>query len=122
VPIPTNDQTPTSPPTSPTAIPPSPLFPGFDTFAITRFSPLSWAIPSTPGFRIADPGSRALVHDIAGLQQEILRKTGMAYIQALAMELGGMGVGEADIQLYLEKLRGPEKGFRLFLVGFLGRG
>jgi exportin-T len=123
VPLPpaSNGQTPNSPPTSPVAIPPSPVFPGFDTFAITRFSPLSWAIPSTPGFRIADPGSRALVHDIAALQQEILKKTGVAYLEALVRELAGMGVGEGDVQGYLGALRGGAKGFRDFLVTFLGR-
>lgn len=111
-----------SPSTSPTTLPPSPLLPGFDQFAITKFSPLSWAIPSTPGFRVHDPSSRALVHDIAALQQEILKKTGSMYIQALGQELRGMGMGEADVELYLTKLGGDSKVFKDFLVSFLGRG
>jgi exportin-T len=121
LPPPTINQDPNSPPQSPATIPPSPVFPGFDTFAITRFSPLSWAIPSTPSFRIADPGSRALVYDIAALQQEILKKTGTMYLEALARELSAMGVGEADVGTYLEKVRGSAKGFKDFLVTFLGR-
>jgi len=111
-----------SPPTSPTTIPPAPLLPGFDQFAITKFSPLSWAIPSTPGFRVQDPVSRQLIHDIAGLQQEILKKTGIMYLQALTQELKGMGMGQPDVEVYLVKLGGDGKGFREFLVGFLGRG
>jgi exportin-T len=121
VPLPQTTDT-NSPPPSPTTIAPAPVFPGFDTFAITRFSPLSWAIPSSPEFRIVDPGSRALVYDIAAFQQEILKKTGIAYLDALARELGGMGLGEADTQVYMQKLRGNAKEFREFLVAFLGRG
>lgn len=69
-----------------------------------------------------DPSSRALVHDIAAMQQEILKKTGSMYIQALGQELRGMGMGEADVELYLTKLGGDAKVFRDFLVSFLGRG
>lgn len=108
--------------TSPVVITTNPVLPGFDQFAITRFSPLSWAIPATPGFRVQDPSSRGLVADIASLQQEILRKTGGMYLRALEMELRGMGAADADILTYLDKLRGDIKGFRDFLVGFLGRG
>jgi exportin-T len=71
---------------------------------------------------VHDPPSRQLVHDIAQLQQEILKKTGSLYIQALGQELRGMGMGDADVELYLVKLGGDAKGFRDFLVGFLGRG
>jgi exportin-T len=109
-------------PTSTTLIPAQPALPGFDTFAISRFSPLSWTIPMTPGFRITDPTSRNLVQDIAGLQQEILKKTGAAYLAALEQELRTMGAGDQDAGLYLEKLRGDAKSFKDFLVGFLGRG
>jgi len=40
----------------------------------------------------------------------------------LESELRGMGAAEQDVVLYLEKLRGDPKGFKDFLVGFLGRG
>lgn len=60
--------------------------------------------------------------DIAGMQEAILKKTGVAYLEALARELAGIGVGEGDVEVYLGKLREGGKGFREFLVGFLGRG
>jgi exportin-T len=110
------------PPSSPTNEPPQPILPGFDRFVISRFSPLSWAIPATPGFKVQDPVSRQLVTDIAGLQQEIFKKTGPLYLPALEQELLSMGAGDQDVALYVEKLRGDAKGFKDFLAGFLGRG
>lgn len=115
VPLPGNVANGTPPPSS------QPVLPGFDAFIITRFSPLSWAIPATPGFKVQDPVSRQLVTDIAQLQQEILRKTGSQYLAALEAELRGMGAGDGDVSVYVEKLRGDGKGFKDFLVGFLGR-
>jgi exportin-T len=112
------------PPNSPTGArgPASaPAIPGFDAFAISRLSPLSWAIPAADSFRAGDPGGRQLVHEIAGLQQEIYRKTGEVYVEALRRELGGMGLGLADVEVYVQKLRGDPKGFREFLAKFLGR-
>jgi exportin-T len=107
---------------SPTDVAGSPMIPGFDTFIISRFSPLSWAIPSTPGFKAKDPNARQLIYEIAGMQQEILKKTGQAYLAALSLELQSMGAGEQDIEGYMLKLRGENKGFRDFLSTFLGRG
>lgn len=63
-----------------------------------------------------------MVHDIASLQQEILRKTGNMYVEALGQELRGMGVGDQDVAIYVDKMQGDAKGFREFLVKFLGRG
>jgi exportin-T len=110
------------PPNSPTNLAPTPVIPGFDTFAITHFSPLSWAIPSADDFKVRDPTSRLFVQEIAVLQQEILKKTGEVYINALRSELGGMGVAGSEVEIYLQRLRGDTKGFKEFLVGFLGRG
>jgi exportin-T len=98
------------------------VIPGFDNFAITHFSPLSWAIPSGDGFKVRDPTSRLFVQEIAVLQQELLKKTGEVYINALRSELGGMGVAGSEVEIYLQRLRGDTKGFKEFLVGFLGRG
>lgn len=109
-------------PSSPANIPAQPVLPRFDQFVINRFSPLSWAIPATPGFKVQDPISRQLVTDIAQLQQEILKKTGSQYLVALEQELRTMGAGDQDAALYLEELRGDAKGFKDFLVSFLGRG
>jgi hypothetical protein len=33
-----------------------------------------------------------------------------------------MGLGDAEVEVYLQKLRGDQDGFKDFLVGFLGRG
>ncbi|KAF2399457.1 Xpo1-domain-containing protein [Trichodelitschia bisporula] len=100
---------------------PAPLLPGFDAFAIQRFSPLSWAIPSSANFKVQDPAVRNLVHEIANLQQEIMKKTGSMYAEALRTELRSMGLGDADIDVYLQTLRGDQKAFREFMVKFLGR-
>ena len=101
---------------------PQPALPGFDSFAISRFSPLSWAIPASPGFRVRDPSARNVIYEIAALQQEILKKTGNMYVEALRMELRGMGAAEGNIATYVSKLKGDSKQFREFLVTFLGRG
>ena len=101
---------------------PQPALPGFDSFAVSRFSPLSWAIPASPGFRVRDPAARNVIYEIATMQQEILRKTGNAYVEALRMELRGMGAAEGDIDAYVSKLGGDPKQFKEFLVTFLGRG
>ena len=112
------------PPNSPTGArgpAASPAIPGFDAFAISRLSPLSWAIPAAATFNPVDPGGRQLVHEIAALQQEIYRKTGEVYVEALRRELAGMGLGLADVEVYTQKLRGDPKGFKEFLGKFLGR-
>lgn len=62
------------------------------------------------------------MYEIASLQQEILKKTGGLYENALREELRGMGAQESDIQGYVEKLKGDSKQFKEFLVAFLGRG
>lgn len=63
-----------------------------------------------------------LVHEIAVLQQEILKKNGNMYVERLREELGSMGAPAADVDVYVGKLGGDKKGFQEFLVGFLGRG
>jgi exportin-T len=119
----TSTSAPEPPPNSPVAdLRPSPTIPGFDVFAVTRFSPLSWAIPASAGFKTADAGGRMLVCEIAAMQQEILKKNGRMYVESLRGELAAMGAGAGDVQVYVAKLSGDKKGFQEFLVGFLGRG
>jgi exportin-T len=119
----TSAAAPEPPPNSPVPdLRPSPVIPGFDVFAVTRFSPLSWAIPASPGFKTADAGGRMLVCEIATMQQEILKKNGRMYVESLRGELAAMGAGVGDVQVYVAKLSGDRKGFQEFLVGFLGRG
>ena len=62
-----------------------------------------------------------MVQEIASLQQEIYKKTGNMYLEALSSQLRGMGMGDGDIQLYLEKMKGEPRQFKDFLVSFLGR-
>jgi exportin-T len=109
-------------PNSPTNLSPVPVIPGFDAFIISRFSPLSWVIPSSQTFKARDPSGRTLLAEIALMQQEILRKTGQSYVDALNYELQNMGVSDEDRQMYSMKLRGDAKGFKDFLIAFLGRG
>jgi exportin-T len=94
--------------------------PGFDTFAISRLSPLVWAIPASPGFKPGDAGGRLFLQEVSALQLELYKRTGVPYAQALKAQLLGMGVPEGDANLYLEKLNGDAKVFKEFVVGFLG--
>ena len=120
---------------------PQPALPGFDTFAVSRFSPLAWIVPSSPAFKSKDPQYRSFITEIASLQEIILRKTGQMFIDELRRQLGGMGASAADIDRYVIALldqakstrgygqrddgkgvKGAMTGFRGFLVNFLDRG
>ncbi|KAI9686471.1 MAG: pre-tRNA nuclear export protein [Bogoriella megaspora] len=102
----------------------APTLPGFDTFMIHRFSPLSWSIPSSPAFNAKDPQARQVVAEIATLQQNILAKTGDQYLTYLRdVELKNMGAGMDVVEQYLSALTGMDvKAFRVFLNTFVGRG
>ena len=101
---------------------PCPVVPGFGEFAIRRFSPLSWAIPSGVGFNPSkDFQARNLVHEIANMQQEMYKKTGQMYLEALAQELGSMGLGQNEIGAYVGKVSSENRAFREYLCGFLTR-
>lgn len=123
----------TTDPTSPISTA-SPL-PGFDTFAVSRFSPLAWSIPASSGFSAKDPQARQVLLEVAGLQVEIYKKVGVGYLDRLREELGGMGVGAQEAEVYVTQLASapsnpaakgqkgdPMKGWRNFFVGFVGRG
>ncbi|KAF2095499.1 Exportin-T [Rhizodiscina lignyota] len=120
---------------------PQPVFPGFDSFAVSRFSPLVWIIPSSTSFKAKDPQARTFITQIAALQETTLRKTGQLYIDELRRQLSGMGANDADIERYVAALveqvrsgkrygqqednkgvKGAMTGFRGFLVSFLDRG
>ncbi|KAF2816339.1 Xpo1-domain-containing protein [Mytilinidion resinicola] len=125
----------TADPTSPISTA-SPL-PGFDTFAVSRFSPLAWSIPASSGFSAKDPQARQVLLEVAGLQVEIYKKVGVGYLERLREELGGMGVPAQEAEVYVTQLAGalntgtpaakgqkadPMKGWQNFFVGFVGRG
>lgn len=117
-------QRPTSsggPPQNPT--PNTPPIPGFSEFAVSRFSPLAWSIPATPGFDAKDAQGRLALAEVAALQLELRRRCGAAYTDRLRGELAGMGVDAARVAEYVAVLEGgSEKAFRQFFVGFVGRG
>ena len=106
---------------NPTA--PSPTLPGFDTFMLNRFSPLAWALLTSPSFNAKDPQARQVLGEIANLQQNILAKTGDQYLTWLKdVELQNMGVGPDASEEYLRALAGMDlKAFRGFLTAFVGR-
>ncbi|OCK74737.1 Xpo1-domain-containing protein [Lepidopterella palustris CBS 459.81] len=114
-------------PTSP--ITASAPLPGFDNFAVTRFSPLAWSIPASSGFNAKDSQARQVLLEVAGLQSEILKKVGAPYIERLREELRGMGAGELQAEEYLRMLAGSvdgkietSKAWKSFFVAFVGRG
>ncbi len=93
-----------------------PALPGFDQFMLTRFSPLSWVLPTTPGFNSKDAQARQVLGEAAGLQKTIYVKRGQEYITWLRdVELRGMGMGEDMVREYLNALASLDfKGFRQF--------
>jgi exportin-T len=99
--------------------------PGFDEFAVTRFSPLSWSIPAAPGFSAKDAQARQVLQEIAGMQTEILKKVGPEYADRLRSELGSMGIGQQAVEEYLRMLcasvESVQKGkeWKQFFVRFL---
>ncbi|KAI9692185.1 MAG: pre-tRNA nuclear export protein [Bathelium mastoideum] len=102
---------------------PTPSLPGFDTFMIRRFSPLTWALLSTPAFSAKEPQARQLLAEVASLQQTILAKAGPPYLAWLRdVELETMGVAPAPKEEYLRALAGMDlKAFRTFFTAFVSR-
>lgn len=97
--------------------------PGFGQFMITRFSPLCWALPSTPSFNSKDAQAKQVLAEAGGLQRTIYAKTGMEYLTYLRdRELPGMGMGGELIEEFVGALsRLDLKGFRQFFPSFIQR-
>ena len=95
---------------------PQPTLPGFDRFMMTRFSPLSWAIPSNSNFNSKDAQGKQLLGEAAGLQKAIYTKTGQEYLSWLReVELRETGMDSGTIQEYIQALCTLDmKGFRHF--------
>ncbi len=95
---------------------PQPSLPGFDRFMMTRFSPLSWAIPSNSNFNSKDAQGKQVLGEAAGLQKAIHAKTGQEYLTWLReVELREMGMDSGTIEEYLRALCDLDvKGFRHF--------
>ena len=106
-------------PNDPSAIP-APLIPGFDNFVLTRFSPLSWAMPANPDFKPRDPIARQVIGEVAIMQLQIFKKTGQQYLETLKSQLQNMGVDEAGTQEYLRQITSlDERAFRNFVINFI---
>lgn len=90
--------------------------PGFGQFMITRFSPLCWALPTTPSFNSKDAQAKQVLAEAGNLQRVIYGKTGMEYIEYLRdRELPGMGMGADLVEEYVGTLsRLDYRGFRQF--------
>ena len=59
---------------------PQPSLPGFDSFMMSRFSPLCWAVPMNRAFNPKDAQARQVLAEAAVLQKTIYGKTGQEYI------------------------------------------
>lgn len=92
--------------------------PGFNQFMFTRFSPLSWTLPSSSGFNPKDGQTRQVLQEAGGLQYSIYSKAGTEYVEYLrAQELPGMGMGPDLVIEYLNALTQSDlKGFRNFFL------
>lgn len=67
---------------------PSPTIPGFDQFLIDRFHAVCWEVLRDPNFKPwADAQTKAVLNEIAGLEQAIYLKTGERFIQHLQATL-----------------------------------
>ncbi|KAF2132290.1 Exportin-T [Dothidotthia symphoricarpi CBS 119687] len=112
-------------PTSPVATQ-APL-PGFDNYVVERFSPLVWSVPASAGFNSKDAQAKQVLHELANLQTEIIKKVGEPYAEHLKNDLGGMGMGADGVDQYLRTLAGAfegvkkEKEWRSFFAQFVER-
>ena len=93
------------PATSPGVAPaePQPRLPGFDRYAIDRFSPLVWAVASDPKCNPRDAQARQALSEGATLVKTVYLKTGEQYLNYLqATEFPRLGLNDAVRQAYLE--------------------
>ncbi|KAJ6186255.1 hypothetical protein N7519_007556 [Penicillium mononematosum] len=105
------------------ATPAQAALPGFGGFMITRFSPLCWALPTTPSFNSKDAQAKQVLAEAGALQRTIYSKTGMEYAEYLRnQELPGMGMGAELIEEFLTAMGQLDvKGFRQFFPSFIQR-
>lgn len=101
--------------------------PGFDNYVVERFSPLAWSVPASAGFNTKDAQAKQVLHELANLQTEIIKKVGEPYVAHLKNDLGGMGVSADGVDQYLRTLAGAfegakkEKEWRNFFAQFVDR-
>lgn len=98
---------------------PQPTLPGFDSFILSQFAPLPWALIGTERFNASDAQMRSVLQEAASLQWAILRKNGVLYQNHLQDELRALGCSDDGIQSYFGSIGGDLVGFRKFLVSFV---
>ncbi|KAK6001603.1 hypothetical protein QM012_002934 [Aureobasidium pullulans] len=99
----------------------APTVPGFDTFIMSRFSPLTWALITQPSFQPKDAQARSYLTEAATLQWTILRKCGAAYATHLrGSEMSGLGLQGPIIDEYIKHLEAKDKlDFKKFFIQFV---
>jgi exportin-T len=100
---------------------PQPTLPGFDTFMMSRYSPLCWAVPMNPAFNSKDAQARQVLSEAAALQKVIYNKTGQQYLSWLRdNELRNMGMSDDVINEYLRNLvELDQKAFKTYFQNFV---
>lgn len=97
---------------------PQPVLLGFDQFVMTKFSPLVWAIPTTPSFNPRDAQSKMVLGEMATLHKTIYSKLGSVHIEWVRekeLGAGGLGLNGKYVEEYLESLVKMElKTFKVF--------
>jgi exportin-T len=98
---------------------PQPVLPRFDQFIMTKFSPLVWAIPSTPSFNPKDGQAKQVLGEMATLHKTIYMKLGRIHLEWVGEKelggMGGMGLNEKWVEEYVESLRKMDmKTFKIF--------
>jgi exportin-T len=100
--------------------PANPALPGFDSFVLSTFAPMPWALISAPGFSARDAQIRGVLQEAAALQWTILRKIGNVYREQLQSELRNLGAGEAGVMEFVKHAEGDDLvGFKKFFVSFV---
>jgi exportin-T len=98
--------------------PPTPAFPGFEQFLISRFNQVCWEVMGSADLNLRDAQAKQVLAEIAGLQQTIYMKTGNMYLDHLRQTLPSMGVDPAP---FIQSLTTSvdRKVFPNYLMNFL---
>lgn len=97
----------------------SPTFPGFDTFMLERFHPISWDVLRDPNFQpAADAQAKQVLNEIAGLEQTIWMKTGDIFLQHLREFFQSMGGDATDFIKYMTTSK-ERRQFSQYLVAWM---
>ncbi len=98
---------------------PQPTLPGFDDFIMKRFSPLVWAITSSPSFNPKDAQAKQVLGEMAALHKSIYMKLGSVHLGWVREKelgsMGGLGLDGKWVAEYTESLvKMDMKTFKVF--------